>query len=81
MIFLYIPYENFKLFLDRITSLRLPKEYPNSHDCSFDINIVKISTIRWSRSGRFYIGLSYVVLLQKRNGLTGFSAGIVDECA
>ena len=51
--FLYIPYANFKLFLDHIISLRLPKECLNSHKCSFDINIVKNSTItRWSRSDR-----------------------------
>ena len=45
MIFLYIPYANFKLFLKHINSLRLPKEYLNSHNCLFDINIVKIPTI------------------------------------
>ena len=45
MIFLYIPYANFKLFFDHIIRLRLPKEYLNSHNCSFDIDIVKISTI------------------------------------
>ena len=45
--FIYIPYINFKLFLDHIISLWLPQKYLNSHNCSFDINIVKISTI-WS---------------------------------
>ena len=48
MIFFYI---NFKLFFDHIISLRLPKGYLNSHNCSFDINIVKIPTI-WS----LYVG-------------------------
>ena len=41
MIFFYIPYAYFKLYLDCIVSLRLPKEYLNFHNCSFDINIVK----------------------------------------
>ena len=45
MILLYIPYANFKSFLDHIISLGLPKEYLNSHNCSFDINIVIIPTI------------------------------------
>ena len=45
MIFLYIPYANLKFFLDHIISLWLPKEYLNSHNCSFDISIVKIPTI------------------------------------
>ena len=43
--FLYIPLANFKSFSNHIISLRLPKEYLNSHNCSFDIDIVKISTI------------------------------------
>ena len=44
-IFLYIPFANFILIVDHIISLRLPKEYLNSHNCSFDINIVIIPTI------------------------------------
>ena len=43
--YIYIPYANFELFLNNIIGLRLPKEYLNSHNCSFDINIVIIPTI------------------------------------
>ena len=34
-----------KLLSYHIISLRLPKEYINYHNCSFDINIVNIPTI------------------------------------
>ena len=65
MIFIYIPYANFKLVLDHIISLRLPKEYLNSDNCSFDINIVKIPTIRslhvGAEAGAFRIKLYYVL--------------------
>ena len=37
---IFFIHANFKLLIDHIVSLRLPKEYLNSHNCSFDINIV-----------------------------------------
>ena len=68
--FLYMPYANFKLFLDYIISLRFPKEYLNSHNCSFDINIVKISTILslpvGAEAAAFRVNISPI---STRNGL------------